>query len=190
MSTYQDAVDSFSDEPVPPPKVIQLPLSAWASGYSAKPECEVSFGIRLPGQDDVEAIEAEAMRAARSAQSATGDVDALRAYNEEKLVSLVARCICSSTDVTQPHELFETPDALLRIALTPQGLRRLFDEIERLQIESSPIFVEATDSEVVELFERIQDGELARCQDVAISGRIRRYLAFCLESLSENVQST
>jgi hypothetical protein len=184
MSTYEDATADYSEETVLPPRVVKLPLSAWCSTYAGKPECDVRIGIRLPGQEDAEIIEAEALKAMQEATRG-GEAAAFRAYNEAKLLNLVALCICSPTDVSAPHELFETPNAILQIALTPQGIRRLFDEIERLQVETSPIFREASDIEVSELAESLVDGALSRCTDPTKASQIRRFLGFCIEILTD-----
>ncbi len=141
------------------------------------------MGIRLPGQEDADSIEIEALKAMRAA-IVDGDDAALRAYNEAKLIGVVATCISDPEDISQPHPLFETPDALLRLSLTPQGLRFIFDEIERLQIETSPIFPEASDDDVALFVRMIQEGALADSLDPTKAPRVRRYIATCLEILT------
>lgn len=187
MSGFTDALAGTADElggNVAPPKVIKLPLSAWNPTFTGRPECDIPVGLRLPGSEDAETIEAEAVRSMREAM-ADGEEAALRAYNESKLVSLVALCITDPNDVTAPHELFETPNALLKIALTPQGLRRLFDEIELLQVETSPIFHEASDDDVSVIAELLGDGALTRLQDQVKASRARRYLTLVFETLAD-----
>jgi hypothetical protein len=149
-----------------------------------RPECDCKIGIRLPSQDDIETIESEAMKALQ-ANIGNGNDAAELAHNQSKLVNLVALCICDPNDVTQAHELFPAPNATVPVALTPAALRRLFDEIERLQIDTSPIFVEATDDDVAALIEMLSGGALVKIAstDLVNNARCRRYLAFVLELL-------
>lgn len=183
MSSFEDVADGLDEGTTPPPRVITLPLAAWKSTYSGRPECDIQMGIRLPGQDDAETVETEALRALQSA-SRDGDSAAIRAYNESKLLNLVALCICDPFDVSKAHDLFETPNAILEIALTPQGIRRIFDEIERLQIETSPIFREATNEDVQSFAVMLHEGALQSLGDAVNQARIRRYIAYCLELMT------
>jgi hypothetical protein len=184
MSAFEAACDDGFSGNNPPPRVIKLPLSAWKSTYEGRPECEISVGLRLPGQDDSETIETEALKDLRN-NLEQGDDAAMRAYQESKLVNLVAACICSPEDVTAAHELFPSPNMLLPIALTPQGLRRLFDEIERLQIDTSPIFAEATDDQALAVAELLTVDALKKLTDAdsVRASRARRYVAFLLDEL-------
>lgn len=183
MSVFDDAIDELDSGTVAPPRVFALPLSAWKSTYSGRPECDIQMGIRLPGQDDVDTVETEALKALQFATK-DGDESAIRAYNESKLLNLVAVCICDPNDVSKPHDLFETPNATLEVALTPQGLRRIFDEIERLQIETSPIFREASDDELRSFSTMLTEGALQKTDDTLNQKRIRRYVAYCIELLT------
>lgn len=183
MSSFEDFESCSEPVAAPPPRVVKLPLAAWKSNYSGRPECDVKIGIRLPGQDDTETVEAEALKALQAA-SRHGEEAAVRAYNESKLLNLVAVCICDPLDVSKPHELFETPNAILEIALTQHGIRRIFDEIERLQIETSPIFREAPDEDVLSFAAMLQESALHGIADKVNQARIRRYVAYCLELLT------
>lgn len=184
MSAFDSALEQQTGGEIPPPKVVKLPLSAWSSTYDGRPECDVRVGLRLPGQEDSDAIEAEALKSLRE-NLEQGDDAAMKAYQESKLTNLVAACICSPEDVTAAHELFPMPNALLQVALTKQGLRRLFDEIELLQIETSPAFGEASDEQVAVLVELLTGGGLTKLDssDSIRAHRSRRYCAFLLEEL-------
>lgn len=185
MSGFESSLSDAFPEAVPPPRVVVMPVSGFAPSWGMRPECDCRIGIRLPSQEDTETIEVEAMKDMREAY-ASGEDAAVLAYNQSKLLNLVAMCICSPEDVTLPHELFPAPNATLPSALTPKAIRRLFDEIERLQIDTSPIFLEATDEEVATLRELLGTSRLGNLStsDPVNHSRIRRYVAFCLELLS------
>lgn len=183
MSSFDEISAELDQGAVAPPRVVSLPLSAWKSTYSGRPERDVKIGLRLPGQDDTDTVETEALKALQHAAK-NGDEAAVRAYNESKLLNIVALCICDPFDVNKAHDLFETPNAILEIALTPQGIRRLFDEIERLQIETSPIFREASDEELNTFALMINEGAVQGLDSKVDRARIRRYVAYCIEMLT------
>lgn len=180
MTRYTDVVEYIADG-AKPQRVVTLPVSAFTATYELRPECECSVGIRLPSQEDAETIETEAIKAfqANIGNPAAADL----AYNQSRLTNLVALCICSPEDVTRPHDLFPAPNATLPVALTPDALKRLFDEIERLQIDTSPIFTEATDDDVDAVVELLSGDALRKLSttDQVNHSRVRRYLSFVLE---------
>jgi hypothetical protein len=186
MSDQDSLFEQAVGETVAPPRVVKLPVSSWRSAYEGKPEVDISVGLRLPSQDETEGIEREALRTMRENLGADTDkAFAIQSYQEAKLVNLVATCICDTDDVSACHPLFETPNATLPLVLTKEGLRYLFDQIERLQIDSSPIFPEASDTDVDALMELIRDGALPRLSSTnpIDHARCRRYLALCLEMM-------
>lgn len=186
MSDLDSLLEQTIGTVVPPPRVVKLPVSAWRSAYEGRPEVDIRVGLRLPSQDETEGIEREALRTMRDNLSADTDEGfALRSYQEAKLVNLVAVCLCDTDDVSACHPLFETPNATLPLVLTKEGLRYLFDQIERLQVDSSPIFPEASDTDVAAMLELLQDGALERIRESnpIDHARCRRYLALCLEML-------
>lgn len=186
MSAFQSPFEAALPQTVVPPRVVPLKVSAFLPSYGLRPEVDVEVGIRLPSQDDAEGIEAEALKAL-SGVSSGNEQEAIRAYNQSKLVNLVALCICSPMDVNAPHDLFPAPNSTLSIALTQQAIVYLFDCIERLQVDVSPIFPEANDEEVTTLAEILSTPALRdlRESDPVNAARVRRYLAFCLELLTQ-----
>jgi hypothetical protein len=186
MSAFLSPFEAALPQIVAPPRVVPLQVSAFLSTYDGRPEVDIEVGLRLPSQEDAEGIESEALKAL-SAVTSGNEQEAIRAYNQSKLVNLVALCICSPIDVNAPHELFPAPNSVLPIALTPQALVYLFDCIERLQIDVSPIFAEASDEEVATLAEILSTPALRdlRESDPVNAGRVRRYLNFCLELLTQ-----
>jgi hypothetical protein len=180
MSAFSKASESV---PIAPRKVIVLRQEHWASTFSDRPENPIQVGLRLLSIDDQDAIRHIANQASIEAITAGGDPKA--AAQSAMLIATIARAICHQRDARRAHERFECADDLLPIALTKEALTWIFDELEKLVIESSPIFGESTDDEIVVLCDMLQNGAMARLTeaDPTRAARVRRYLDFVLTEI-------
>jgi hypothetical protein len=79
-------------------------------------------------------------------------------------------------------------DELVRDALTPEGVKLIWDALERTTIETSPTSALATDEEVAELVVKAPRAlaEMPPWQ----AQRVRRLLRFCLEEMSAALGET
>lgn len=165
----------------PPAKTFDLLPDHFAAGYEGRPVAKIKLGLRVPSEIESRTIEAES---ARVAADHDGDMAAkIEAYNLSVFTLFVARGICSPHDVTAPHPLFELPEDMLPLALTPAAIRHLFDQIELLQVQQSPVFAEATPEEVLELSDLLAEPAAFDALPRAERLRVLRYLRFALDSL-------
>lgn len=144
----------------------------------------IKVGIRLLSLDDQETIRAVARQAAVEAVAGTSDAES--AVQSAMLIATVSCAICSPSDSRRHHEFFDCPNDKLPIALREETIKRLFDEVELLAIETSPIFCEADDDGADEVAELILSGalELLDEDDPVRAKRVRRYIEFVREELT------
>lgn len=142
---------------VPAPRTLTLPPSVFASEWKMRPTEPVVVGLRLLPDAEEQTARAEALRIALELHPDTRDAgDAfVDAYNDALLRWIVARGICDPNDVTAPTQILPMAEDQVRHALTSSGVRYIFDAIERLQLETSPIYAEASFDEVAELLHRL-----------------------------------
>jgi len=182
MSAFSQLTEHVS---VPPRKTVVIRAEHWASTFGDAPANPIKVGLRLLSIEDQETIRQVANKAALDAINA--DLDAQIAAHNAVLVTTVARAICSAKDARRGHDFFSSPDDLLPIALTESSLKWLFDEVEKLTVECSPIFSEADDNDVADVCAALSDGALNRLteSDPVKAARVRRYLDFVLTELDE-----
>jgi hypothetical protein len=161
--------------------VLDLTPNDFASDWQSRPVCNVEIGLRLPSEDDVQTARCQADQRLqqlelRDAESAT------RAWNDALMAFAVARCICDPRDVTQESPVLQLAEDTISVALTSAAIRRLFDAVERLMVEQSPLAPEATDDELAALAARILSGEVAQ---LTSAKNFRRFARYCLDMLPE-----
>ncbi len=165
----------------PPARTFDLLPEHFAGSYEGKPVTKITVGLRVPSESESRSIEAEATK---SAAGTDGDTEAkLEAYHRALFTFYVARGLCSSHDVTAPHPLFELPEDMLPLALTPRAIKRLFDELERLHVEQSPLFPEATDDDLAELIDRLGEPDPFSAVGAPQRFRALRYLRLALDTI-------
>lgn len=181
QSAFDRATESLA---YPPRKVVTIRDEDWASTFQDKPVVPIKLGIRLLSLSDQETIRAIAHQAASEALTGTSDYESV--IQSAMLIATVSCAICSPTDTRRPHEFFDCPNDKLPIALREETLKRLFDEVEKLAIETSPIFTEASDADVEEVTDLLLSGALTTIEDVdpVRASRVRRYIEFVREELS------
>lgn len=165
----------------PPARTFELLPEHFAASYERKPVAKITIGLRVPSESESRSIETEATK---TAAQADGDMEEkLEVYHRSLFTFYAARGICNPHDVTAPHPLFEMPEDMLPLALTPRAIKRLFDEIERLHVDQSPLFPEATPVEVSELADRLGDSVALDLVPLPQRMRALRYLRFVLDTL-------
>ncbi len=117
-----------------PPKVVELPLTAWDDGQSDKPTSPIPIGLKLPSETDNETSQAEAIKAGDTFAAGGDYEDKVRAYNDALMRELIARCTTLAADVTCPF--FELAALDVGRRLTREGVQRLWQELEVLRTAS------------------------------------------------------
>lgn len=162
------------------PRVVELTPGDFASDWERRPVSPVPVGLRLPSDDDVQAARAQATKRVEALDCHDPET-ATATWNDALMALAVARCLCDPRDVLgQP--LVPIDEDNIGAALTPVAIRRLFDELERLQVEQSPLAPEATDEELHALRDAISTGE--HVELTGADGRtFRRFARYCLDLL-------
>lgn len=161
----------------PAPRTVVIRPEEWSASWESRPAGPIVVGLRLLSGSDVTSAESEAKRAA-----ADGGEDA---YQATGLAFAVARGICDPNDVSQPHPSLEMAEDMVPVALSAQTIARLFDEIERLSVETVPLFAEASPEEMKELGHILALDEPLHGLSRGRASRVRRYLRFALQELTE-----
>jgi hypothetical protein len=165
-----------------PPRVIVVPRAAFSDRWEGKPSGDVAVGLQLLSDGDYQTARAEATKLASELQD--DEAGWLEAFHDALLRWAVAKAATDPNDARKPY--FQAAEDTVRDALTPLGVRRVYDELERLTIETSPLEPEANDGELLELAELLKHGAgvltpLVRGQERSV----RRLLRHCLEVLRE-----
>jgi hypothetical protein len=151
---------------------MRLEPGDFAGTWSLRPTGDVMVGLRVYSESDCRTAEAEAAKQ-----------ETPEAANAVLLGIAVARALCDPNDVNSPHPTFPLAEDIVPIALTPNAIRRIFDEVERLHVEQSPAFPEATDEELMELAGALLPEQPFRGLVATDARRCRRYARFLLDAI-------
>lgn len=136
-----------------PAVVVVLPASVWVATWAKRPVGEVAIGLRFLSQQESEMATTAAE--ARADQSRMDGDARDTVYNDELMVQVAGFAACDPNDATRRH--FDLGSEDVRVALTSQGVRRLWDEFERAQVGSSPLVDPADDTDLGDLAECLLD---------------------------------
>jgi hypothetical protein len=107
----------------------------------------------------------------------------IEAMTEALVRLVVAYGTCAPDDVTRPWDLWgAAPEDTVQSALTVDGVKFLFDAIERLAIARSPA-IEPSVDDVDELW--LLAPECLPRMPKARADRVRRLMRFCVDELTE-----
>lgn len=174
--------DGSGAGPIAPMRVVRLEPSDVSDTWRSKTKSGIAVGLRLLSDADETSARQNAAREAAAENSA--DIEAtVEQYNSALRSHAVALAICDPNDVEKSHPLFPMAEDSVPEALTSRAITRLFDELEKLQIESSPLFPGADDEEVSVLGALLCGDEPLTGLPPEIESRVRRYLGFALSEL-------
>jgi hypothetical protein len=164
-----------------PPRVIVVPRAAFSDRWEGKPAADVAMGLQLLSDGDYQTARAEASKLAGELH--TDEAGWLEAFHDALVRWAVAKATTDPNDVRRPY--FQAAEDTVRDALTPLGARRIYDELERLTIETSPLEPEATEADLRALSLLLADAapllaSLARGEERAL----RRLLCHALDVLN------
>jgi len=154
VSTFA-ALEEASD--LRPLRALLIPPTAFADKWHGKPNEGVCVGLRLISFADTLTARAEAAVAARKLHPNDADRDLqIEAYNDALMAWCVARGTCDPNDREKAPDIWGgMPEDVVPIALSPFGMRFVFDALDTMAREESPIAPEITDSELVEIYEML-----------------------------------
>lgn len=165
-----------------PPAMIVVPATAFAPTWRDNPEGDVLVGLRPLSEADLIFCNGEAVKLALQFYPvglAGAEGPRNTAYHDAQMRYVVSRGTCDPNDVTQPWEHWGKwgGDEIIREALTMNGLKLLWDAIERVTIETSPVEPLATDEDIQELLTKAPVALAA--MPTWQAARVRRLLHFC-----------
>ena len=137
-----------------PRHVITLPPSAFADSWRGKPHAPERIGIRTVSELELTVAQSEAVKKAIEAHEDNEPREfRVEAFNDYLITNTLARACVKAHDVTQAY-FAPGPEDLIREALTPGGIRRIWDEYCRFAVVDSPVSPSATDDELLLLAEQ------------------------------------
>ncbi len=181
MSTFRKAVEAGANKPS---RVVSLPPSSWAHDYHDKRTVPVNIGLRLYSEAEAIRVRASAARRAWTMHPDEGqreDRDAT--FNSIVMSTLVAWATCDPTDSTISffgREDGNGAEDVVGLALTPGAIEFLFNEIDALITEESPIAPEADDDDLAWLSAALADGKVWGTLPGAKTRAARRMIARAL----------
>ena len=148
-------------------RVETLQPEAFLDEAEGKPAFPIVVGLRTPNDDDY-----------AKAMAADTDADAMRA--------IVYVGVCNPNDCRRAHPSFPFPDQQIPIQLKPATIRYLFDRIEQMHLETSPLVPIATDEELFVLGLELESGEALEqleATNPTAANRIRRLASAIISAL-------
>lgn len=136
-----------------PPRVVELPLVAWAASSSERPAAPIPIGLRLPSEDDRQQARNAALDAV--GLDVTDPEDRVSIFNDALIRELLAAACCLAVDERQPF--FGSGSLEIAQRLTTEGVKRLWQELGVLDDASKVSMPEATDegfSHLVAMWDR------------------------------------
>lgn len=171
-------IKPFEQAVTRPPRTTIIKPEEWSSSWEKRPATPIVVGLRLLSASDVETAELEAQKAAENGGE--------RAYHETGVAFTVARGICDPNNVAKPHPRLEFAEDMVPLALNKRTIARLFDELERLAVDTVPIYAEATEENIRDLCIILSVDDPFADIDPVRAARARRYLKFALDELIDS----
>lgn len=166
-----------------PPRTIAVEPSAFVDAWPDKPKTAIAVGLRLLSDQDIQTARAMAARYAQTLflgedVDCTDPMSRVEAFNDGLMRWAIACGVTDPNNASIPF--FAGGDDVVRLALTTQGIRFLWDHLERVALELSPLVQEATDLQLGELVVLLPRLDRMKPEGAR---RARKLLAFVLEEL-------
>lgn len=165
----------------PAPKKLTIEPTHFAASWHLRPTERVEIGLRVPPERDFEGAAVEARKSVdgRSIDE-QGQPEAFeRAYAR----ILVARAVCDPDNVNAPHPNLPLPDDQIARAFPPATIHWLFDEVDRLHVEQSPGYTEASDDDLRSLSDLLSTDDPLGGLSLLRANRVRRYIDLILTEI-------
>lgn len=146
-----------------PHKIVTLTPDDFADRYEGRPRSNVAIGLLMLGERDVDVARAQAAKHIADPTMFTtkdgGVTDEQardEAYNDALVRWAVAKATCNPNDVSQPY--FDMAEDTIAIALRPEAIRFLWDELILLSKGKGSVAPPATDEEIAAVVDMLDRG--------------------------------
>lgn len=169
-------------EATPPPATMLVQPSAFHALFEERPTEAVCVGLRALSERDSAYCRGEAYKKALAFHSPDDTDGMIETYNAWAMMYAIVRSVCDPNDIREPWDVWGIfGDERIDSILTIEGVKAIYDEVERVRIATSPVRPMADDDDIARL------ATLAPTALQAIptwqAGRARRLLAFVLEEV-------
>ncbi len=161
-----------------PSRTLVLPLSCFADDWAGKPDSPICVGLRLLSEDDRRKARKTAEDQATEFHPLGGD-GWIECFNDAVKRQVAALAMCDPNDVTQPSETFRYAEEQVLAAFTIRGTQFVFDAVEQLEIDSSPL-ERLADREALDRLAKV----LGLVDPEALNGRLSRRVSCMLDELA------
>ncbi len=183
MSTF---AEHLAKRPPEPPLIVVLKPEHFLATFTERPTVEVAVGLRTLSHDEVLVASSEAAKIAR-AGGREGE-EAVDRYNEELMIWAVGAGTTDPNDARRAY--FALGGESARHQLAPEGVRFLWDAIERAHALCSPLTPPASDQELRQLGALLQQPEAIAALHPTQALRVRRWGRVLLEMLLAPASAT
>lgn len=184
MTTFQQVRQKAKVERRQPPRLVELPVDAWAAGVTGAPNAPVTIGLRIPTDREEEEADASARQEALLVAQNGDDEDLIRTRNNVLIKEILGCAVCLPLDVTMPF--FETPQRFqIERRLTSKGIARLWQELEVLRASGNAAMPEIDDAGASHLDAMLIRGVAWEFMQAEEARKIRRLLEHCRQELAQ-----
>lgn len=162
-------------------RVLVLTPDMFIDTCENRPNEEVAIGLRKIADGDVQIARAEAAKyAIEMHNDREGQIEA---FNDCLMRWMIISGTCDPNDIAHSTSLFEGSEENVKMMLTPQTIRFLWDHIDAFQVESSPLVPAIDDEDIDRVASRLLMGPLPEAMPQADQIRIRKFLGMILRDL-------
>lgn len=168
-----------------PLRTIVFPRDGYSDNWGEKPHSDVAIGLRLLSESDIQCARAEASKQsamwyeAREGE-AVDEESRTEAFNDSLIRFAVARGTCDPNNKSKGF--FDLAEETVRLALTSEGARFIWDEIIRLHIGTGVNIRAILPEDVAVLARLLQRGSIDLLPP-AKKLEVRKLLTHCLDAL-------
>lgn len=176
-----------NESPVPPMTEV-VPTSIFAQTWDDRPTEPICIGFRTIANRDISVARSKAAEWANNVHPDVTPDDGekfsvwIEEYNDALMRHVIALGTCDANDIRESPEWWSAmPEEQVRVYLSPDGVKLLYDLWERMRVSVDPTLPCATDEDIrgrlIELL------PLAKHLGHGREHRARRLLAFVLDEL-------
>lgn len=170
-----------------PARTVTIRPDDFADEFASKPSSNIVAGLRLLSADEMEGTDEIASKKTRERFDNPESDEAVAFYNRRVQEWAVSRALCDPNDVQKPHPTFPMAEQQVPVALTAPAIARLWDELERLAVEVSPLHPEADEESLMTLSDLLNAPDFLETLPPVVASRVRRFAQFILDDVAAHL---